>query len=484
MHSTLAKLFSVQSRMASTRSVLDHRIRLDAGFHATSAESVLHGLGTSALPTKKISEIATVFGLSDFGLLRIPADEMNGVPFFTVSDIQENAPIPTMFLARSYEPNLANYLVSKGDVLVSRSGSIGNIMLVDGRLAGMAVSNHALRIVPKTPELSSLLYILLSGPIGQSILPQLSYGSVIDQIKSYQVEGISVPIPHIDVLSAIHQKVCLATAARKQATDELFRINASILNVNHLPHLQRATTRSRDRLWNIEVMLIGNTRVTTETDPSEYRLEANFYNSVAGAALTNITRCPSRKAAVAELAHDVIMGKRFKRTYVEAEFGTPFLSGRNIVQIRPKDLNYLSNAHTEGLDDLLLKRGWILVTCSGTIGRTCFVWHNFEDYAASQHILRIVPNQTEVDPGYLYAFLTSPYGYEQILRFRHGSVIDEITDEQMKKVIVPLPRRNEQEEVGDKVRVAYEKRAEALRFEDEAQEVLMGELKGAATVEK
>jgi restriction endonuclease S subunit len=76
----------------------------------------------------------------------------------------------------------------------------------------------------------------------------------------------------------------------------------------------------------------------------------------------------------------------------------------------------------------------------------------------------------------MYAFVSSQYGYEQILRYRHGSVIDEVTDKQIECILIPRPSRREQTAIGDKVREAYEKRAEAIRLEDEAQAILMKEL--------
>ena len=82
----------------------------------------------------------------------------------------------------------------------------------------------------------------------------------------------------------------------------------------------------------------------------------------------------------------------------------------------------------------------------------------------------------QIDPGYLYAFLSSDYGYLQVIRYRHGSVIDEITDKQIKKVLIPVPSENEQRYIGDFVRSAYDKRAEAIRLEDEAQGILMDAL--------
>jgi type I restriction enzyme S subunit len=209
---------------------------------------------------------------------------------------------------------------------------------------------------------------------------------------------------------------------------------------------------------------------------SEYRLDAHFYNPTAQQAVANIKMCRSAVRSVGEVAERVLMGPRFKRNYVESTHGVPFLSGRNIVQIRPTDLKYLSNLQMSDMQQLIVKRGWTLITCSGTIGRTCFVWENYEDYAASQHILRVIPDESRIDPGYLYAFLSSRYGYEQILRYRHGSVIDEVTDKQIEHVLVPCPSRKDQEAIGDMVRTAYEKRAEALRLEDEAQAILMTEL--------
>ena len=41
-----------------------------------------------------------------------------------------------------------------------------------------------------------------------------------------------------------------------------------------------------------------------------------------------------------------------------------------------------------------------------------------------------------------------------------------------------LPSSAQQKEIGDKVRLAYEKRAAALRLEDDAQEILMREIEG------
>lgn len=206
---------------------------------------------------------------------------------------------------------------------------------------------------------------------------------------------------------------------------------------------------------------------------SEYRLDAHFYNPMAQLGIENIKKAKTEVKTIEDVTERVFMCNRFKRTYVDRNHGLPFPSGKNIIQIRPTDLKYVSVSETKGIDELKLQQGWTLIMRSGTLGRTCLVWKNYENYTATEHIIRVIPNGNQVDPGYLYSFLSSQYGKLQILRYRHGSVIDEITDKQIRKVLIPIPSEEEQKQIGDQVRSAYEKRAEAIRLEDEAQEILM-----------
>lgn len=233
-------------------------------------------------------------------------------------------------------------------------------------------------------------------------------------------------------------------------------------------------TECYDPERSIESVIVSSSGVLLNNHSgSEYRLDAHYYNPLAQLAIKNIGQSKSVVKTIDKVTERVFMCGRFKRNYVEEEYGVPFLSGKNIIQIRPTDLKYLSKSETTDLDEYILEKKWTLITCSGTIGRTCFVWNNYENYAATQHIIRAVPNEEVIDPGYLYAFLSSPYGKQQVLRFRHGSVIDEVTDRQIKKVLIPLPSETDQKTIGDLVRSAYEKRAEAIRLIDEAQQILM-----------
>jgi type I restriction enzyme S subunit len=459
------------------------RLRLDATSYCYSGSE--HFVDIARVATSSLADLAHVRQPTVFGKRQMIGSPSHGLPLFSSSEMLMQQPEPAYFLSRRFQGHLTNTLaVSADTILITRTGSIGFVILVPRELNGALVDDNIIRVIAKHPTDTGFLYSFLRSPIGQDLIQRLSYGAVQNVFHGSQLAELPVPQVSESIREHVNDLIALCSSRRTEANSLNTAAIQRAVEINSLPDAHALSRREIVGERKALVFPIEQRRIVwDDTGTTELRLDAHFHNPAARSTIEAIQKCPSERRTVGELALHVIMGGRFKRNYVESEFGTPFLSGKNIVQTRPTDLKYLSSTQTEGLDDMLIKKGWILVTCSGTIGRTCFVWHNFEDYAASQHILRIIPNEHEVDAGYLYAFLSSAFGYEQIVRFRYGSVIDEITDEQLKKVIVPLAEPRKQKEVGDAVRLAFEKRAEALKLEDEAQQIIMREINRKAAKE-
>ncbi len=117
------------------------------------------------------------------------------------------------------------------------------------------------------------------------------------------------------------------------------------------------------------------------------------------------------------------------------------------------------------------------MTCSGTLARTCYVWNNYEKWVGTHDLIRIITSD-DFDSGYLLAFLSSPYGYNQALRYKHGAVVDHLTPEQVSEILVPFPDDSKVKEIGELVREAYNLRAEAIQLEDKAQDIFNKALTG------
>lgn len=454
-----------------------HALRLDAGYFVGMDPSVraLHVRLNES--DTRLSDLADVVMLSGFSIAWLPArSAFFGKPMYAASAITEYFPTPSLYISQEADPNVTRFEVKRGCLAVTRSGTVGNVGLIYRNLDGSYLSNDAIRIVPKSSLEHGYLYTFLRSGYGKAVLQNLTYGSVVGHIKTFQVEA--VPLPRVD--NALQERLAdlvdTTIEAREEAFDLLDKVDRLLCEISGLPPLPIMQRNPTDAQGTAEIYPVSTTHVfRANGEGSEYRLDAHYYNPTAELAVATLKKGRSPVKLLRDVAERVFMVPRFKRNYVESDHGVPFLSGKNIIQVRPTDLKYLSNLQVEEMQELKLERGWTLITCSGTIGRTSFVWKNYENHAASQHILRVIPDE-EIDPGYLYAFLSSSYGYEQILRYRHGSVIDEVTDKQVEHVLVPYPSQKDQEAVGDMVRGAYEKRAEAIRLEDEAQAILMNAL--------
>ena len=165
-----------------------------------------------------------------------------------------------------------------------------------------------------------------------------------------------------------------------------------------------------------------------------------------------LKRCGMPLARLGDITEGVFIPPRFKRIYVEKKHGIPFIQGSHVVHFQPADLKYLSVLAHKNIEKWVIHSGWILVTCSGTIGRPMIVPESWDGWAASQHLLRIIPKKDSRCPvGYLYAFLCSFPGQAQLTSHIYGAVVDELTEDQAKAVLVPVPRTVKEREMMNSV---------------------------------
>jgi type I restriction enzyme S subunit len=177
------------------------------------------------------------------------------------------------------------------------------------------------------------------------------------------------------------------------------------------------------------------------------RLDAGFYNPRVAEALAILKRSGVKTRTLGQVTERVFIPPRFKRIYVDKQHGVPFIQGSHIVHFYPADIKYLSRAAHKRLDRWIIKAGWVLVTCSGTIGRVTIAPPSWNDWAASQHILRIIPKKDGPCPaGYISSYLMSKVGQAQLTSRIYGAVVDEITEEHAQSVLIPVPETEEQHE--------------------------------------
>ncbi len=178
----------------------------------------------------------------------------------------------------------------------------------------------------------------------------------------------------------------------------------------------------------------------------ELRFDAAHYSPGFFEAVRVLEESGMRLERLGDITTRVFIPPRFKRVYVEKEYGVPFIQGSHIVHFRPADLKFLSRAHHR-LEKWTIRGGWILVTCSGTIGRSALCPPEWDGWAGSQDILRIVPDESKCLAGYLCSFLSSALGQAQFTANVYGAVVDELTEEQARGILVPVPETSQDKEL-------------------------------------
>ena len=362
----------------SSLQVCEKSFRLDAGHFRNNVNH------QSNFTTKPLSSFVQDI-IEPKLFTRFYCDRKFGVPYISSSEMSELEPaLDGRFISKEFTNNLDDYIIKTNQILISAAGTVGTIVLAPDYLNGVAGTSDILRLSFNERQYPGFIFTCLHSPLGQNQLQGIAYGAIIKRIRGFQLAKVQIPDIPDTLKRRINEIVINAKELRecghkinKEAKELIYTHN----NLKELPYQDNESTNK----WNVSI---------SECMIGEFRLDAHFYNPLAQLAERNIKGCGSIIKTLSELAERIIMGPRFKRDYVDSKQGIPFLSGKNIVQIRPQ-MKYLSNIQISEMEELIIKRDWILITCSGTIGRTCFVFNNYENYAASQHILRVIPTKSE-----------------------------------------------------------------------------------------
>lgn len=434
--------------------------RLDASYYTSRAIwawmlTKEGGFDVAALGSSKVTQ--EMFNLGRFKRI-YTSDPQQGWPYLSANEVFMFRPQTERWIARSKAPKTAErYFVKSGWILMSCSGVIGRPILVSRRLEKYFITHDLMRIIPSLP--SGYLFAFFSSWVGQTLIKQQQYGATVTHIEPHHLEGIPMPLLRKQDQDAIHEQIAKAYSLRDEANDLLDKAESLIYEELGLLPFDESKVP----------YLFGVTKpkaFTTKTSALDDRLEASYHVPRLKTILLMLKDGKYPTVPLGELA-DPYIPPRFKRIYVEPEYGIPFLQGSHVPMIKPFDLKYLSRKLHKDLVECLLHPGWVLVTRSGTVGRIGITPKAWDGWAASEHIERVIP-KGDNHPGYIAAYLMTAYGQIQLSSKIYGGVVDELTEEDTAKIIVPKAPIKLQSKIGNLVTDAYEKRCEANQEEDKA----------------
>jgi len=385
----------------------------------------------------------------------------NSIGFIGSSEMLDCYPRPVKFMQNTSAVD--NLRVNEGTVLISRSGTIGNLAFVNKTLSKFLVSEHAIRLECK--NFSGYVYTFLKSRIGQILIQSNIYGAVIEQIEPEHLEKILIPDAPENLKQKIHEKILKSYALRDESNDLISSAEKILIEELNLPPIEDF---GEEKIFTISAKnLLG-------------RFDASFHKPIVGKIIKHLQKNSAELVELGDkkISDAIILPGRFKRVYVEEGHGRIFIGGKQIGELDPSNKKFLSNIHHADRisKQLELHENMTLITCSGTIGKISLVPKHWENWAASQHIIRIIPASEKL-AGYLNIFLSSEYGRELIKRNTYGAVVDEIDDKQVKKIPVPILKNSvAQEKINSLALLANEKRFLAYELEQEALKIFEDEV--------
>lgn len=175
------------------------------------------------------------------------------------------------------------------------------------------------------------------------------------------------------------------------------------------------------------------------------RLDCNPYMSGAIEAKEIINNLRASKEPLFNLTEDIINPGRIPRNWVTGpEHGIPFLTSSNILQADLSYIRMIAKSAAKSNPKLIIKKNSTLITRSGSIGRLAYARSEMDQMACTEDVLRVIPNENVVKPGYLYAYLGSCFGVPMVISGTYGAIIQHIEPHHISDL--PVPRLGEIED--------------------------------------
>jgi restriction endonuclease S subunit len=352
-----------------------------------------------------------------------------GLPFLSNSDMISSDPFSTCnYNSKKYGVD-ENSLLKSGMILTGRVGAIGQIAYVpksweDAKAMG---SDNIIRICVDKKYNDGFIYAFLASTFGRLSFWKHSTGGVQPFITDSMVGTIPIPDFSNEKKKTIDSLIKDSVQYREESIKKLNEAKQMLLDFIHIPFSNKPVFKATQK--NCQDIIKS---LKLRLDPP-----ALINNSVEV-----FRKIRERCILLAEANVNVFRPGIFKRNYVQN--GIPYIKGSEVFDINPfPGCEHLSKTRTPFVDQMLLKKNQILITCAGSVGKVKLITQEYEDKQAigSQDIIRLESNDSLYTSGYLFTYLQIPLVFDYIQSMKYGSVIERIEPFHVESIPVIKPTK-------------------------------------------
>jgi len=202
---------------------------------------------------------------------------------------------------------------------------------------------------------------------------------------------------------------------------------------------------------------------------SDLRLDASFHLSDGPLTKLILKKSPFEISTLGKETKNIFKGNIFKRVYVStATHGFPFMTASDMMKTDMNSGKFVSKKYTK-ISNLLFEKGWTLVSRSGTLGNTAYTSEDYDEVVGTDDLIRVVPDEDkQVRGGYLYAYLSSKYGYGLLTQSSYGGVVKHIEPHHIENLPIPMLPDTKQQQIHNLIEDASSLRVESNAMLKEA----------------
>lgn len=435
--------------------------RMEGESYLSEGYQIRKQVEASSLPVESFGNLAEVWLPSRLKGVQVSAE--HGEPFLTATQVFDIRPRARKWLAPSRVNELTTRYIEPNQLLVTRSGSVGDVIVAHSAHEGFIISDDLLRVEPR--ELG-YLYAFLRTRFGRAMVRSSKYGSIVKHLQPEHLQNVPVPLLSDDLRRITGERV-----------SEVFRLREEALR----------------RFLEAEVCYEREVGIPKDEPPSEMsyavpasrlfghqrRLDGYHYNPAAEQILRGLKDTKREIAPLHSVTAQVFGVPRFKHVY--AESGIPYLDSEDLFKVNPEITKFIPQATKKNPDAYYVEKDWLLMACSGQIyglnGNVVLAneWH--ESKIISNHVIRIVPSKADIRPGYLRMVLGHPtLGWPLVIRCAFGTSVPEIAPEDVLDLPIIRLEASVEEHIAELVESANRLRLRADREEDAVTALVESEL--------
>lgn len=344
-----------------------------------------------------------------------------------------------------------DFLLRDGDILISRSGSVGLSYLVDDIPYECVFASYMIRFIPFYVHSKYIYYFLQTDAYWKAINKEKS-GVAMSNVNATQLSELKIPLPPLNEQREIAETL----------DDFFYQLDYYEKRLANIP---KALEMYREMV--LEQAVSGELT-------KEWRKENNIKNNwdnLKGNDVFNFITSGSR--GWAKYYDD--KGKIFIRitnlNYEDLNIDTS-----------PSKLRYVNLPKQVEGKRTRVKEGDILISITGYLGMIGVVPKKFPEAYVNQHIALARPKENTLS-NYIGLFLKSTTGQKQFKKMRRGTVKAGLSLQDIRNLQIPIPSLAEQKEIVHQVTTRL-KKADRIEKEEYQNISYLPELRRKKVLEK